>query len=203
MDPQRRIAWGTSDWNGSDRCGEPAQLSVTLARMRIVTFTAFIDESQRSGKYHLCAVLVPTQLMGALRHQTLLIGRGKLLHMSDADPRLKPGFVTKVAALQLPALLATTHGGDRRARDVVLRCLAMELPRREVTRMVIESCNQDRDDRRVLQQALGSNPTLTYACEPKGDALLGLPDVIAWAFPQSGRHRELLGSSVTVLRPRP
>lgn len=163
--------------------------------------TAYLDESQRSGKYHLCAVLVPTQRVGALRQQTLSIGRGTLLHMRDADRRLQARFVTEVAALHLPAVLATTRGGDRRARDTVLGCLAAELRARGVTSMVIESCDQDRDDRRLLRRVLGPDSTLTYTCQPKGEPLLGLPDVIAWAHPQSSRYRQLFGSHVTVLGP--
>ncbi len=82
---------------------------------------------------------------------------------------------------------------QRRARDLCLVGLVETLTAAGVDQLVLESCDQDREDRVVLARAVRElDPPLPlgYAHRrPREEILLWLPDVIAWAYGRGGEWR--------------
>lgn len=156
---------------------------------------AFIDESFRAGEYIVCAVVVDSSEVAKVRQamrRTLKGSQGRV-HMAKENANNKRGLLDTVAALEVDAHVVTVRVRDRsqrRARDVCLRAIAKALHARVVRRLVIESCDQDRDDLQVLGDVfaeLGAVHDVDIAhLRPHEDPILWVADVIAWAYGRAG-----------------
>lgn len=87
---------------------------------------------------------------------------------------------------------------ERRTRDECFRAMVPELIEDlGVSRMVIESCDQDRQDNQVIREMVvkgQAEERFSYlhsapACEP----LLWLPDIVAWAVGRGGDWKRRCG----------
>lgn len=88
----------------------------------------------------------------------------------------------------------------RAARDLALTRAFQCLDDLGVRRAVIESCNQDHADRKIIKDVLGPDPALEYVHEPAGidNPLLWIPDVHAWAWGRKGDARKAIAHRITV-----
>ena len=67
---------------------------------------------------------------------------------------------------------------ERQARDVTLAAAVRDLAQMSVTNVVIESCDQDREDNRIIRDELGGNPPFMYTHDRTGgDPLFVVRDI--------------------------
>lgn len=163
---------------------------------------AYIDESKRNG-YILCAVTVANGDVDTLRRQLRdLCPKGDArIHMKSAGKKA-PRIVDGVAALSANSTLFIVKSpklSDRRARDRALAAAALHLEASSVARVVIESCNQDAEDKRIIRHTVGTNPSFTYHHETPANPLLWLPDVHAWAWGRGGAMRQKIQHRIEVV----
>lgn len=161
-----------------------------------MTLHAFVDESYR-GDYIICAALFEARsvasaraAMAALRH-----GSQGRIHMAKESDRRRRSLLAKIAQMGTAAQLVTVRvrgKSIRAARDAALAELASQLLDLGVSRLIIESCDQDRRDLQVIGDELarrGANGRLEiHHLRPHDEPLLWIPDAIAWAFGKGTRE---------------
>jgi len=166
---------------------------------------AYIDESARAS-YLICAVVVvgdASAIRSAVRQ--LPQPGSHRVHMAKESKRRRRELLTAIAPMDLQAFVATSplagRDSQRSARDLCLRQLVEWLVAAEVDELVIESCDQDRDDDRAVLAALyGLDATgaLTYCHRrPHDEPLLWLPDMIAWAHGAGGEWAPRVAQLIT------
>ncbi|MCD2114054.1 hypothetical protein LQ384_23340 [Rhodococcus rhodochrous] len=166
---------------------------------------AFIDESGRPGKnkFMLCAATVVSADISDIRARLLeLRPRGSSrIHMKNAG-KDAARIINGVATLEAHSYLYVVQKSclTREARDLALTRVFEHLDDMSVRRAVIESCNQDHEDRKIIQSVLGSDPELEYVHEPAGseNPLLWIPDIHAWAWGRKGEARKAIEHRITV-----
>jgi hypothetical protein len=164
---------------------------------------AFIDESKR-GDYILCAVTIaPGDVADLRKRMESLRPRGATrIHMKSCG-REAGKIVTEVAKLDVSSRLYVLKPAkltERQARDVTLEVAVRDLAEQPVSRLIIESCDQDQEDRRVIHQTLGPQHLLEYQHERPTNPLLWLPDVHAWAWGRGGAMRSKIEHKIEVVR---
>ena len=165
---------------------------------------AFIDESKR-GEYALCAVTVAPGDLTSLRKQMNALrppGHSRI-HVTGVGKKLAPKIVAEVARLEATSriyLMTSKKVNERQARDVTPAAAVRDLAQMAVTNVVIESCDQDREDNRIIRDELGGNPPFVYTHDRPTNPLLWIPDVHAWAWGRSGSMRAKIAHRVTVVR---
>lgn len=151
---------------------------------------AYIDESIRGRDYLLCAVLVPESQVAHLRRSLRgqLRGSQSRLHMAKESAETKKRLLAYAANLEAITAIITIESSrlsDRAARDACLKSLTALLLSNGLRRMVLESCDQDQQDRQVIGDSLaaaGELESVTVVHHRGSDEpLLWLPDIIAWA----------------------
>lgn len=175
---------------------------------------AFIDESVRAASgYMICAATVGSgdlpNIRSALRGMRL--GGQSRIHMGKESPSRRRALLADIGGLDVTThLFIVSQRGvsDRVLRDLCLQEVGLRLPQMGVSRLVIESCDQDKQDVLVLRGALLKADKLkgvTYHHErPAAEPLLWLPDMVAWAYGRGGewqRRAKLLITEVYRLRP--
>ncbi|MEU0094528.1 hypothetical protein [Kribbella sp. NPDC006257] len=170
---------------------------------------AFVDESIRND-YLLSAAVVATG--------DLSVARGKLrelckpgqrrLHMKDENDSRRREILSTLAGLGLQVYLYRTAIAGRPIRDSRDQCLEVlvgALLDLGVTRLVIESCSQDRRDEQVIQPILNRRAATGFVwlhSVPSADPLLWAADATAWAYGKGGdwrRRVECVVADVTQL----
>lgn len=162
---------------------------------------AFIDESVRSGRYLLTAVLVPSHQLAAVTRQVKeLFPRGNRRTHLSAEGRARRRVLLKAYG-QVSAVgrvVVATYGGgnDQVARDACMRAIVDRAGEWELGILVLDSRGPHRDtlDRRCLALALrATDVDLQYTHRGSRDEpLLCLPDAVGWAVGAGGSWRELI-----------
>jgi hypothetical protein len=169
-----------------------------------MTRHAFIDESFRKD-YLVCAVIVESRhVAGARQDAVRLLRRGQSrVHMVKENTANRRAILRRVSEMSVIANVVTvsvTNRSQRTARDLCLRQLVCELLEAGVTRLVIESCDQDRRDLQVIGDALATEgKTSAFEIQhlrPHDEPMLWLPDVIAWALGNTEQWRKLIMSVI-------
>ncbi|SED97487.1 hypothetical protein [Rhodococcus koreensis] len=165
---------------------------------------AFIDESKR-GEYALCAVTVASGDLTALRKQMNALrppGHTRI-HMTSVGKKLAPKIVSDVARLEANSrlyLMSSKKVNERQARDATLAAAVRDLAQMAVTNLTIETCDQDREDNRIIRDELGGQAPFRYTHDRPTNSLLWLPDVHAWAWGRGGSMRAKIAHRITVVR---
>jgi hypothetical protein len=155
-----------------------------------------MDESLR-GTYIVCAVLVSPSAVRRLRTtmRAMLTGGESRLHMAKENETKKKRILEGVVAMNVEALIVSTSDrgeSQRLSRDRCLAALAKILVRMEVSRLVVESCDQDKQDLQVIGDTLAQLGALKSLVvehrRPQDEPLLWAADIVAWAQGKSGRH---------------
>lgn len=164
---------------------------------------AFIDESIRKGAFLMCAATVISADVAPIRSQLNKIRPkgSSQIHMKSVgrDAGRIIGEVAELDAHSHLFVVSKEHSG-RIARDMALHGMFTRLGELGVTRAVIESCQQDQEDRRQIRHVLGPNPSMEYLHEPArgGNPLLWLPDVHLWAWGRGGTFKSAIAHRITV-----
>ncbi|MGW1743736.1 hypothetical protein ACWCPQ_33630 [Nocardia sp. NPDC001965] len=167
---------------------------------------AYLDESGRQGKnkFMICAATVTSAGTAKMKTeiQKLRPPGSRRIHMKSVEKKLQLSIIRGVAALDAHSHLfvVTKPCSTRVARDLALGEAFMAMRELGVSRAVIESCDQDKEDRRVIHGVLGADSPLNYHHEPAGatNPLLWIPDVHAWAWGRGGTAREAVEHRITV-----
>lgn len=168
----------------------------------------FVDEGKRAG-YLLCAAIVPSADVAAARRtmRALKPANRRRLHMHNEGARSRQQILNRF--MQAPPVSeahvwrAPISGrAERAVRDVCFRGLVAGVLELGATRIVVESCSQDRQDELVIGSSLaraGSVGTVEYRIVPAAsDELLWAADVITWAYGAAGNARRMIEGLVTV-----
>lgn len=158
---------------------------------------AFADESARRGYLVCVVVLTPTGMVQARQVLQSLRKAGQhRIHMTSESPRRRKEILSAVCGLDMSAYLyqADLNGRSQRgARDGCLRAAVPDLVSLGVGRLMIESCDQDHQDRQVIREMAEKADVLddfNYGHgRPSTEPLLWLPDIVAWAYGRGGDWR--------------
>lgn len=167
---------------------------------------AYLDESGRHGqnKFMICAATVTSAHATKMKieMQKLRPPGSSRIHMKSMEKKRQLPIIRGVAALDAHSHLfvVTKSCSTRVARDLALGEAFIAIREMGVSRAVIESCDQDKEDRRVIHGVLGADPSLDYHHEPAGatNPLLWIPDVHAWAWGRGGTARKAVEHRITV-----
>jgi hypothetical protein len=116
--------------------------------------------------------------------------------MSHESDRRRRTILSSLVAFNTSVFIYQAYTGGRPERDARDECLAAaveDLVLRGTPRLLIESCDQDRQDRQVVRATVAKTHSInafkydhqTANVEP----LLWLPDVCAWAYGKGGDWR--------------
>ncbi|WP_242496882.1 hypothetical protein [Rhodococcus sp. Q1] len=123
------------------------------------------------------------------------------IHMKSAG-KAASKIVTEVAKLDAESRLYVVKSPkltEREARDLTLEAAAHDLVELSASRVVIESCDQDREDNRVIRKVVGPHAPFEYLHDRPSNPLLWLPDVHAWAWGRGGSMRHKIEHRIEVV----
>ena len=173
---------------------------------------AYIDESQRPGRYLLTAAIVPSaELQAVTTRIRAAQPRGQQRsHMSSLDDSRKRqvlrAYVSEGIGGQI--VVAQYSGGDDQpARDECLEALVTVLVELRVKMMILDGRRPEQNalDRQALARALEAVPSAArpqYAHRgSKSEPLLSLPDAYGWAWGAGGAWRKMVAPVITVVEP--
>jgi hypothetical protein len=170
---------------------------------------AYVDESSRGG-YLLCAVVLLPAKVGTTRRflRGLCKPGQRRVHMKHESDGRRKEILSAVAQLGVEARIYRAQLGgrsERRSRDDCLRAMIPELLQElAVTRMVVESCDQDHQDNQVIREmvskAQAEDRFVYLHSAPAAEPLLWLPDVVAWAYGRGGDWIRRASDVITEVR---
>lgn len=150
---------------------------------------AYVDESERRGRYLMCSVAISPSDAGRLRREVkgLLLPGQSRLHFKKERDRRRRELAAAVAGLDLDASVfvcrAAPGRGEAEARALCLTAIVRDLQAYgSPVSMVLESRHhQDGDDEPIIAAARRPTPPLSYEhVDGDHDPLLWLPDSFAW-----------------------
>ena len=169
----------------------------------------FADESFKKD-YLLCAAVVSVRDISAARRamRELKPNNRNRLHMKS-ESRCRDKIISEF--LQRPAV-SEAHifiGGrpsrrhtQREIRTECLEALANYAAENDGTRILVESCSQDKQDRAALTGVLAAKGALSRVRvdvdKPTSHELLWAADLIAWVYAAGGAGRRAIASLITV-----
>jgi len=167
----------------------------------------FVDETKHS-KYLLCAAVVPVHDLSSARQvmRELKPSNRRRLHMHDESSanrrRILAEFVRREPISEAHLFAAKLAGRPERAvRDACLRQLATDVAALGATRILVESCSQDNQDKRILTGTLARMDVLHRVRVdidgPTAHELLWAADLVAWAYAAGGRECRSISRFIT------
>lgn len=159
---------------------------------------AYVDESQRGGRYLLCVVAVDAASVVPLRRRIrrLLLPRQRRLHFHNESNRRRRELASVIVALDVEVLVVVCHPSPGRSeRDARARCLEAVIRHLQrlgtpVTLILESRHHQDCDDRPVIDAVRSGDPPLIYEhVDGVQEPLLWLPDAFAWLVGAGGEWR--------------
>ena len=149
---------------------------------------AFVDESIRGRRYVMGCVLAEAQHLPALRRSAegLTTGVAPRIHFNNDTDRQKLRVLDAIAEMPLQVfavVCSKSHGTNEfQARAACVTEIVRQLQRRGVTRLVLESRQDDRDDVRVITRARVRHPALTFEHRlARHEQVLWIADAVTWA----------------------
>lgn len=166
-----------------------------------MTRNAYLDESQRSHLYAVAAVAVEHRAVADVRRAvgTLAprgISRRHFVREMDSTRRRMLEVFANLDGIEVTAMTTTTSGTVIEQRSRCLAALASDLVAGGVDRLVLDHVedSQRRRDRRDLARAIRGTDA-SYGPEPdhSSEALLWIPDAVAWCVGRKGWRPSLRG----------
>ncbi len=175
----------------------------------MANFELFVDESCRDD-YLLCAAVVPASDINSARKvmRDLKPKNRNRLHMK-AETRNREQIIAKFVQTAPIAeahifieSLRGTRSTQRQVRTNCLEALGLYAAENSVTRIVVESCSQDKQDHAALTGALAAKGALDRVRvsidTPTAHELLWAADLVAWAYGAGGSARAAIAHLVTI-----
>jgi len=166
---------------------------------------AFVDESERPGRYLMCAVLVAPAHLAEVRQALIALrmpGQRRLHMNNEQNPRRRL-ILDRIAALPLRAHVYQRPGRPVQARAACLRAMTADLLAAGVTTLVIEPVDgfEHRDHSVLineLQQLKMPNSIVYEHVVAKLEPNLWAADAVAWAYGAGGDWRRRIRKQVDV-----
>lgn len=159
---------------------------------------AFVDESIRGSRYLLGCVLVDLRDAGVMRRKLddLVLGGGRL-HFHNESVRRRRELLMEMAKLPVSCFVVVchrTHGiTEFVARERALRVVVDRLQQASVSRLVIESRQDDREDQRTIARARSARPPLVFEHRAGAEEpLLWVADGVTWAAGAGAPWRSII-----------
>lgn len=169
----------------------------------------FVDESKARDYLMVVAVIVPADMVTARALARSLIYKGQpRLHMKkESDARKKQIASAIVAAGVRAVVYRAAHpvGHELTARAACLEALVNDAAGTSAHRLVLERDDSlekwDNQQLIELTRKFGCRDTLRYSHQRASqEALLGLPDAIAWCWAKGGHWRTRIEGSIGDVR---
>jgi hypothetical protein len=174
----------------------------------VTALLAYVDESIRSGRYLLGAVIVDAHDAGRLRRSVrkLTLPGQRRLHFNNEGNRRRRELLDALTRLDVEAYVYSCRHSievtPEAARARCLRAFVRNVQARGAeTELLIESrAELDAIDGVTVGKARRPEPGLSFQhLRPDDDPLLWLPDGFAWAVGAGGDWLRRVGNSVTVV----
>jgi hypothetical protein len=169
---------------------------------------SFVDESKRNSYLVAAALVAPAHLAKARRAIAALVmpGQRRIHFYSERDSR-KTQIITTIAELPIEVMLFEVSDSchESVARGRCLQALIEDHIARRVSRIALERDeSQVEADRRILRRELdrtGSVDLVTYEhVRAHEEALLAIPDAVAWCWTKGGHWRIKVKALVAEVR---
>ncbi|MCU1452656.1 MAG: hypothetical protein JWN46_802 [Acidimicrobiales bacterium] len=168
---------------------------------------AYVDESERRGRYLMCSVIIDPSQAGALRRavKSLLLPGQRRLHFKKEAPRRRRELATALNDLDLDVSVFVCRSANGRSesdmRRLCLQAIVDDLQRRGPATLILESRHQqDDDDHPAIAAARRVSPSLTYEhVDGRQEPLLSLPDSYAWLVGAGIEAQRLASRGIRVL----
>ena len=154
---------------------------------------AFVDESIRGQRYLMGCVLVEARRLGPIRRATsALVAEGKRIHFHQELDSTRRDTLQLFTAMRVKFVVVVCHRRhgvtEFAARELCLEALVRYLQEGSVSRLTIESRQDDRDDRRTILRARAADPSLVFQhVAGLDEPLLWIADALTWAVGSGGR----------------
>lgn len=159
---------------------------------------AFVEESIRGQRYLLGCVLVEARSLTTVRRALIDVRiANRRIHFNNESTRRRRDILQLIASLPVRSFVVVcrqTHGvKEVDARSACLRTIVEKLQLDEVSRLVMESRQDDRDDVRLIERVRSAEPRLVFEHRrPKEEPLLWIADAVTWAVGTGGEWRDLV-----------
>jgi hypothetical protein len=168
-----------------------------------VPLHSFVDESKRPSFLFVAALVTSEQVAKVRQEITALVLPGqRRIHFHGERSSRKAQILDRIAEMPVTAVVyeSASKINEKAARDNCLRALARDQLRRDVRRLTIEREESRLDpDRLILRAELkAAGDRLVYQhLRAHEEALLALPDAIAWCWGRGGHWRDIAKGLVT------
>jgi hypothetical protein len=169
----------------------------------------YVDETKQRDYLLVASVHVTTEL-AALRQliRGLLLPGQRYLHMKDEKDGRKRTIAQALVDAGVQATIyraGAHHRNERQRRSACLRALIEDHANARDAHIVLDEDETmvKFDNQKLIEytRAAGCRDTLHYEHKrPHADALLAIPDAIAWCWAKGGHWRKLINPAVTVTR---
>lgn len=156
-------------------------------RLKFRPTDAFVDESIRGQRYLMGCVLIEARHAPATNTAIASMPtRGRRLHFNNEVDTQRRLLLGSIAGLPVRAFVVVCHRRhgvtEFAAREACLQVIVSELQALGVARLVVESRQDDSEDRRIITRARQPAPLLVFEHRTaRHEPMLGLADAITWA----------------------
>jgi hypothetical protein len=154
---------------------------------------AFVDESIRGQRYLMACVLVQARDLAPLRSEVAQLASGVAprVHFNNDTAKQKRRVLDAISQMPIEVFAVSCrkdHGtNDFRARAACVSEIVRQLQTRQVGRLVLESRQDDADDRRVITRTRARTPALIFDHRnARSERMLWVADAAAWAVGAGG-----------------
>ncbi len=162
-----------------------------------MTHHAFVDESYRKERYIMCVTSIHANQCDHARRTVKRLRRAgqKRVHFASESNQRRRSLLREYGRLDVRSTIYLAESRDQiRARRAIIQQICIALCSNRTSRLVIESRQgQDRRDRSDLYHAAGGETCFAYShATAVQEALLWVPDGIAWAWGRGQHWRRLV-----------
>lgn len=173
--------------------------------MKRLPFTdAFVDESIRGQRYLMACVLVHARDLAPLRSEVerLASGVAPRVHFNNDSDRQKRRVLDAISSMpiQVFAVMCNKNHGvtEFQARIACVTEIVHRLQGRAIARLILESRQDDAEDRRVITRCRAASPPLVFDHRvARQERMLWVADAAAWAVGAGSIWRARLGGVLT------
>ncbi|HEU5475867.1 MAG TPA: hypothetical protein VFV67_34960 [Actinophytocola sp.] len=170
-----------------------------------MTVHAFADESRRGSTYLIAVALTEPGELRQLRRNLrslLLCGQTEVHFHNEKEPRRR-ALANAIARLPVAVRIYTRSCGrqDEPARQDCLAQVIRDLLDRSAHRLVLDSrSHRDTHDEATIRRVIAQHPhpvPLVYEhVGSTSEAMLWIPDAVAWCFARGGQWRTRIGNLI-------
>lgn len=172
------------------------------------TVEMFVDEARRTDYMLVAAVVASGDLADSRRTMREIRPRNcNRIHMHSEGKASRAKIVAEFVRrrpIEVAHIFIASPGRrpERQVRDELLRVLGGKSVELNASRILVESCSQDRQDRAALTGALADLGALSRVRvdvdTPTSNEMLWAADIVAWAYGVGGDYRKQISQLVEV-----